>query len=63
MMDFLATDERGAPVLPPFVLGISWPSIFVAWAILGAVFAATIGAVVLLYVRLQVHRALRIGDA
>jgi len=63
MMDFLATDERGAPVLPPFELGISWPSIFVAWAILGVVFAATIGAVVLLYVRLQVHRALRIGDA
>lgn len=63
MMNLLATDERGAPVLPPFVLGISWPSIFVAWAILGAVFAATIGAVVLLYVRLQVHRALRIGDA
>ena len=30
-----------------------------SWA---TVFAATIGAVVLLYVRLQVHRALRIGD-
>jgi hypothetical protein len=62
MMDFLGTDEQGATVLPPFVLGVSWPSIFVAWGILGAVFAATIAAVVLLYVRLQVHRALRIGD-
>jgi hypothetical protein len=50
-------------VLPPFILGVSWPSVFVAWAILGAVFAVTIGGVVLLYVRLQVHRALRIGDA
>ena len=62
MMDFLATDERGRDVLPPFVLGVSWPSVFFAWSILGAVFVVTIGAVVLLYSRLQVHRALRIGD-
>ncbi|MEZ4503764.1 MAG: FtsX-like permease family protein [Dehalococcoidia bacterium] len=63
MMGLLGTDEQGADVLPPFVLGVSWPSVFIAWAILGAVFAVTIGGVVLLYVRLQVHRALRIGDA
>ena len=62
MMDFLATDERGRDVLPPFVLGVSWPSVFFAWSILGAVFVVTIGAVVLVYSRLQVHRALRIGD-
>ena len=63
MMRLLGTDERGAEVLPPFILGVSWPSVFFAWAILGAVFAVTIGGVVLMYVRLQVHRALRIGDA
>lgn len=62
MLRFLGTDERGATVLPPFQLGVSWPAVVLAWGILGAVFAATIGAVVLLYVRLQVHRALRIGD-
>ncbi len=63
MMDFLGTDERGREVLPPFVLGVSWPSVFLAWGILGTVFVVTIGAVVLLYWRLAVHRALRIGDA
>ena len=63
MMRFLGTDEAGAQVLPPFVLGVSWPAVALAWVILGSVFAATIGGVVLLYVRLQVHRALRIGDA
>ena len=63
MMDFLATDERGREVLPPFLLAVSWPQVFVVWAILGTVFAATIAAVVLLYLRLAVHRALRIGDA
>ena len=63
MMDFLATDERGRQVLPPFILGVSWPSVFAAWGILGAVFVITIAAVVLLYWRLAVHRALRIGEA
>ncbi len=63
MMNFLGTDERGKEVLPPFVLGVSWPSVFFAWGILGTVFVVTIGGVVLLYLRLQVHRALRIGDA
>ncbi len=63
MMDFLGTDERGREVFPPFILGISWPSVFVAWGVLGTVFIVTIGAVVLLYWRLAVHRALRIGDA
>jgi hypothetical protein len=63
MMDFLGTDERGVDVLPPFVLAVSWPEILLVWGILGAVFAATIAAVVLLYLRLAVHRALRIGDA
>jgi hypothetical protein len=63
MMDFLGTDEQGLEVLPPFMLGISWPSVFLTWGILGTVFVVTIGAVVLLYWRLAVHRALRIGDA
>ncbi|MFN8638822.1 MAG: ABC transporter permease [Dehalococcoidia bacterium] len=62
MLRFLGTDEQGATVVPPLQLGVSWPAVALAWGILGTVFAATIGAVVLLYVRLQVHRALRIGD-
>ena len=63
MMDFLGTNERGDNVLPPFLLAVSWPEIFAVWGILGAVFVVTIAAVVLLYLRLAVHRALRIGDA
>ena len=63
MMDFLGTDERGQDVFPPFLLAVSWPQIFVVWTILGSVFVLTIAAVVLLYLRLAVHRALRIGDA
>jgi ABC-type lipoprotein release transport system permease subunit len=62
MMGFLTNDERGIEVLPPFILAVSWPEVFLVWGILGAVFVVTIGAVVLLYLRLAVHRALRIGD-
>src|SRR5690606_15130399 len=63
MMGFLATDETGQAVAPPFILGVSWPQVFVVWAILGAIFVATIAAVVALYFRLAVPRVLRIGDA
>jgi hypothetical protein len=45
------------------LLAVSWPEIFTVWGILGAVFVVTTAAVVLLYLRLEVHRALRIGDA
>ena len=63
MMDFFAVDERGAEVLPPFALAVSRWEIVLVWGILGAVFVLTVFAVVLLYARLALHRALRVGDA
>lgn len=62
MMGFIGTDESGSEVIPPFLLAVSWPQVFVVWGILGVVFLLTITGVVLLYFRLAVHRALRIGD-
>jgi hypothetical protein len=63
MLGLLATDERGTAVLPPLQLRVSWVEVVAVWGILGAVFIATIAAVVALYFRLAVHRVLRIGDA
>ncbi|MFA7248390.1 MAG: FtsX-like permease family protein [Dehalococcoidia bacterium] len=63
MLAFLGIDEHGGQVVPPFVQRISWGEVFVVWGILGTVFVATIAAVVALYFRLAVSRALRIGDA
>ncbi len=63
MMSFLATDEIGNPVVPPFILEFSWTEVFFVWGILGLVFILTVAAVVTLYFRLAIHRALRIGDA
>ena len=62
MMDFFALDERGAEVIPPFALSISTLEVALVWGILGAVFVLTVLAVVLLYFRLALHRALRVGD-
>ena len=63
MLAFLGVDEQGGQVLPPFIQQVSWTEVFVVWGILGTVFIATIAAVVALYFRLAVSRALRIGDA
>ncbi|MGE3857780.1 MAG: FtsX-like permease family protein, partial [Dehalococcoidia bacterium] len=62
MLAFLGVDEQGGQVVPPFVQRVSWTEVFVVWGILGTVFVATIAAVVALYFRLAVSRALRIGD-
>ncbi|MDA0301287.1 MAG: ABC transporter permease [Chloroflexi bacterium] len=62
MLAFLGVDETGGQVVPPFVQRVSWTEVFVVWGILGTVFVATIAAVVALYFRLAVSRALRIGD-
>ncbi len=63
MMDFFGVDESGAEVLPPFALAVSRWEIVLVWGILGTVFVLTVLAVVLLYARLALHRALRVGDA
>ena len=63
MLAFLGIDEQGGQVVPPFIQRVSWIEVFVVWGILGTVFVATIAAVVTLYFRLTVSRALRIGDA
>ena len=63
MMEFMGATERGTEVLPPFQLQVSWREVAVVWGVLGTVFIATVATVVLLYLRVAVHRALRIADA
>ena len=63
MMTFLSNDEFGNPVSPNFILEVSWSEVAVVWGILSLVFVATVTAVVALYFRLAIHKALRIGDA
>ncbi len=62
MLGYLGITETGARVLPPFVSAVSWRTVAVADGLLVLVFAATIAALGLLYGRLAVHRALRMGE-
>jgi ABC-type lipoprotein release transport system permease subunit len=63
MIRYMGLTETGDEVVPPMDLHISWVTIGSAWLVLAAVFLVTIGAVVLLYSRLALHRVLRIGEA
>ena len=63
MIRYMGLTETGDEVLPPMQLEISWFTVGTAWLVLGLVFLVTIGAVVLLYSRLALHRVLRIGEA
>jgi hypothetical protein len=63
MIRYMGLTETGDEVLPPLQLEINWFTIGSAWLVLAAVFIVTIGAVVLLYSRLALHRVLRIGEA
>jgi ABC-type antimicrobial peptide transport system permease subunit len=62
MIRYMGLTETGDEVLPPMHLQISWLTVGTAWLVLGLVFLVTIGAVVLLYSRLALHRVLRIGE-
>ncbi len=63
MIRYMGLTETGDEVLPPLQLQINWLTIGSAWLVLAAVFAVTIGMVVLMYSRLALHRVLRIGEA
>ena len=62
MIDFMGVTERGEDVLPPLVSQVSWSTVITVYALLAVVFVGTILALVVLYSRLAVHRALRMGE-
>lgn len=62
MIGYMGVTETGAKVLPPLISQVSWSTIAIADGALALIFVATIAALVLLYSRLAVHRALRMGE-
>ena len=62
MLEFQGITERGEAVVPPFRLVTNWGTIGAAYGMLGIVFLATIGVIVMFYARLAVHRVLRQGE-
>jgi putative ABC transport system permease protein len=62
MIGYLGLTEDGRDPLPPLQSVVNWQSIGTVYAFLGIVVASTVVALVLLYSRLAVSRALRMGE-
>ncbi|HEY4668531.1 MAG TPA: ABC transporter permease, partial [Tepidiformaceae bacterium] len=62
MVGYIGFDESGGEVLPPLLSRISWGTVATVYGLLGLVFLGTILSLVLMYSRLALHRALRMGE-
>ena len=62
MISYMGLTERGREPLPPLVSVVNWQSVFTVWGLLGIVVVSTVVALVALYSRLAVSRALRMGE-
>jgi len=62
IMPFLATDDRGSQVLPPFALEVNWPVLLITYGVMVLIFAVITAGVILFVRRASVTRTLRIGE-
>jgi putative ABC transport system permease protein len=62
MIGYMGVTENGDQVVPPFVSSVSWQAVLTTYLGLGVVFVVATIALVLLYARLAVSRALRMGE-
>lgn len=62
MMPFLGHDDRGAQVLPPFIVDVNWGVLAITYAAMALLFAVIITGVILLVRRISLQRILRLGE-
>lgn len=62
MIGYMGLTEHGETPLPPLLSKVSWQAIVTVYTLLGIVVSATVASLVLLYSRVAVSRALRMGD-
>ncbi len=62
MMPFLGHDDRGARILPPFVVDVNWQTLTITYLAMGLLFAVIIAGVILLVRRISLQRILRLGE-
>ena len=62
MIGYMGITETGETILPPLVSSVSWGAVVTVYSLLAVVFVLTVLALVALYSRLAVHRALRMGE-
>ena len=62
MIGYMGLTENGREPLPPLLSIVNWQSVVTVYILLGTVVASTVVALVALYSRLAVSRALRMGE-
>jgi hypothetical protein len=62
ILPFLAHDDRGFQLVPPFVIEVTWGSLLVTYMAMGVVFAVIIASVILIIRRMALSRIMRLGE-
>ena len=62
VMPFLAHDDRGSRVLPPFILEVNWVTLAITYAAMTLAFVIIITGVVWFIRRISLQRVLRLGE-
>ena len=62
MMPFLGHDDRGAQVLPPFIVDVNWGVLAITYLAMALLFAVIITGVIILVRRISLQRILRLGE-
>ena len=62
LLPFLTLTETGEKVLPPFIIQTNWGAVGLTYSVMGLVFTVVTGAVIVLFSRLAISRALRTSE-
>ena len=62
MISYMGLTEHGEDPLPPLISSVSWQAALTVYTLLGIVIATTVLALITLYSRVAVGRALRMGE-
>ena len=62
VMPFLGNDQSGKPVIPPFIMEVNWPTLFVTYSVMISIFALIMLTMIWFVKRIALAKALRIGE-
>ena len=62
IMPFLAHDDRGSQVLPPFAMEVNWVTLSITYAAMALLFAVITMGVIWFIRRISLQRVLRLGE-
>ena len=63
IMPYLANSGENATVVPPMAIQIDWFGFGITFGLLGIVFAAVIGVILISVYRMSIHRIMRMGES